>query len=213
MCILEVIFSHFHFWIDFWFLIKSWHGLILMIISSTPNPFDARQLSELSDFRENILIIFKTPRVLYSYIFLAFDHMTSRTWMNLSFSSDVGGPMCPSWDAVMTLWAPDEEETGDDETGRWIEMLGNMAHDSGHPHTESRKKRFLSETIHSLTYKFPREEIMLAINIASQHLAHLPEICIWQRKTNAKMGSEAALISLLSGTRGHENRSSHVNKH
>ena len=74
-------------------------------------------------------------------------------------------------------------------------------------------KDFLSETIHSLTYKFPREEIILAINIASQHLAHLPEICIWQRKTNAKMGSEAALISLLSGTRGHENRSSHVNKH
>ena len=58
-----------------------------------------------------------------------------------------------------------------------------------------------------------REEIILAINIASQHLAHLPEICIWQRKTNAKMGSKAALISLLSGTRGHENRSSHVNKH
>ena len=209
MCILEVIFSHFHFWIDFWFLIKSWHGLILMIISSTPNPFDARQLSELSDFRENILIIFKTPRVLHSYIFLAFDHMTSRTWMNLSFSSDVGGPMCPSWDAVMTLWAPDEEETGDDEMGRWIEMLGNMAHDSGHPQPQRVSWQKIFVRNYSLSdIQIPQRRD----NACNKYRKSAPSSPPWDLHL-AKMGSEAALISLLSGTRGHENRSSHVNKH
>ena len=79
-------------------------------------------------------------------------------------------------------------------------MLGNMAHDSRHRHRGSHNKGFFVRTYSQTSdIKISPEET--SCNKYHKSAAPHPEICIWQRKTNAEMGIMVS-INLRSRGRG-----------